>query len=135
MEEGVSALDERLAELRKIVGSMRTVRSGDVILPEDHNLFVDFASKAAEVIGLLGVRPPVLYFDQTVLLERLRTALVDRLELEVRPPHRERDALLADARTVDVAYNVYIQKSNIDVMDYTVLVARSVVEGLVPGRW
>jgi len=58
-----------LPELDQILAKIRYVKAGDVMLPEDHNLVVDFLRKAREAIEQL-VR------EMAEELEELRYALV-----------------------------------------------------------
>jgi hypothetical protein len=49
-------LDERISRLEEIVSRMKRVKRGDPVMPEDHNIFVDFCVEAIAAVRELYTR-------------------------------------------------------------------------------
>jgi predicted metal-dependent HD superfamily phosphohydrolase len=50
------SLEERIARLEEIISKMKRVKRGDPVMPEDHNIFVDFCMEAIATVREIYTR-------------------------------------------------------------------------------
>jgi hypothetical protein len=89
------SLEERIARLEEIVSKMRRVRSGDPVMPDDHNIFVDFCLEAIATVREIytrfklktGKRYP--YVEDLIEVAEFRAGFLERVRPGdiVRPQH------------------------------------------------
>jgi len=89
------SLEERIARLEEIVSKMKRVKSGDPVMPDDHNIFVNFCLEAIAAVREIytrfklktGKRYP--YVEELIEVAEFRAGFLEKVRSGdiVRPEH------------------------------------------------
>jgi predicted metal-dependent HD superfamily phosphohydrolase len=89
------SIDERISRLEEIVSRMRRVKSGDPVMAEDHNIFVDFCIEAIGAVRemytmfKLKTRKVYFYVEELIEVAEFRAGFLKKVKSmdTVRPEH------------------------------------------------
>ena len=88
-------LEERIMKLEEIVSRMKRVKRGDPVMPEDHNIFVDFCLEAIAAVKEIYTRFKLKtgkmypYVEELIEMAEFRAGFLQRVRSGdvVRPEH------------------------------------------------